>query len=175
MTDSVKLVGEFANDSMQGFFTRNLEQPFRTAVRDSVKLRGLNEMAITVTAADAVDQEVTEHLQQIIVQTGAPVKLLDVNLGRANPPDAIKNQRVETAAQEQRIITEQQRKLAEDQRKMAEESRAAADRAYNEKMGLSAGQYVALEAIKMQREVCAGGKCSFLLGTGALPTIEVGR
>ena len=46
-----------------------------------------------------------------------------------NPPDAILHQRVETAAQEQRINTEKQKKLAEDQRKMAEESRAAAEQA----------------------------------------------
>jgi len=43
---------------------------------------------------------------------------------RANPPDAIKNQRIETATQEQRIQTEQQTKLAEVQRKSAEEARA---------------------------------------------------
>ncbi len=86
-----------------------------------------------------------------------PVKILDVSLGRANPPDAILHQRVETAAQEQRINTEKQKKLAEDQRKLAEESRAAADQAYNQKMGLNTEQYVALQAIQMQRDVCAQG------------------
>jgi len=44
-----------------------------------------------------------------------------MTVGRANPPDAIKNQRIETATQEQRIQTEQQTKLAEVQRKSAEE------------------------------------------------------
>ncbi len=34
------------------------------------------------------------------------MKLLDVNLGRANPPDAIKHHRIDTATQEQRINTE---------------------------------------------------------------------
>lgn len=174
VTDSVMLIEKFANDSMQGFFARNLEQPFRTAVRDSVKERGLNEMAINVTAAEAVDEEVTRHLQRIIKETGVPIKLLDVNLGRANPPDAIKHQRIDTATQEQRIITEQQRKLAEDQRKAAEDSRAAADQAYIQKMGLNPRQYVELEAIKMQRDVCAaGGKCTFLIGGGVVPTLDV--
>ena len=45
-------------------------------------------------------------------------------MGRANPPDSIKNQRIETAAQEQRANAEKQRKLAEDQRKEAEQARA---------------------------------------------------
>lgn len=87
----------------------------------------------------------------------------------------IKHQRIATAEQEQRQKTEQQRKLAEDQRKAAEESRASADAAYNYKMQLSPDQYLRLEAIKMQREVCAGGKCSFILGGNAVPTLDLHR
>jgi regulator of protease activity HflC (stomatin/prohibitin superfamily) len=178
ITDSVKLVRDFGADISEsngtpGFWMRNLDQPYRTAVRDSVKKHGMNEMAINATAAEAVDQEVTNHLLAIVKETGVPVKILDVSLGRANPPDAILHQRVETAAQEQRINTEKQRKLAEDQRKMAEESRAAADQAYNQKMGLNTEQYVSLRAIEMQRDVCAKGGCTFLFGGNATPLINL--
>lgn len=175
--DSVKLIRDFGGDvaanGVPGFWTRNLDQPYRTAVRDSVKAHGMNEMAIQATAAEAVDQVVTNHLLAIVKETGVPIKVLDVSLGRANPPDAILHQRVETAAQEQRINTEKQRKLAEDQRKMAEESRAAADQAYNQKMGLNTEQYVALRALDMQREVCAKGGCTFLFGGNATPLINL--
>lgn len=180
IVDSVKLVRDYGADSVgteqqpiPGFWVRNLDQPFRTAVRDSVKKHGMNEMAINATAAEAVDAEVTTHLLAIVKETGVPVKILDVSLGRANPPDAILHQRVETAAQEQRINTEKQRKLAEDQRKMAEESRAAADQAYNQKMGLNTEQYVSLRAIEMQREVCAKGGCTFLFGGNATPLVNL--
>jgi regulator of protease activity HflC (stomatin/prohibitin superfamily) len=177
ITDSPKLVRDFGADQndqgVPGFWTRNLDQPFRTATRDAVKKRGMNEMAILATAAEAVDKEVTAHLHAIVKETGVPIHVIDVTLGRANPPDEIKSQRVATAEQEQRVNTERQRKLAEDMRKAAEESRAAADQAYIQRMGLSAQQYVALEAIKMQREVCGGGKCTFLLGGGVVPTIDV--
>ena len=176
VTDSVKLVRDFGAELASngpGFWIRNLDQPFRTAVRDSVKTHGMNEMAIQATAAEAVDRVVTEHLLTIIKDTGVPVRILDVSLGRANPPDAILHQRVETAAQEQRINTEKQKKLAEDQRKMAEESRAAADQAYNQKMGLNTEQYVALRAIEMQREVCAKGNCTFLFGGNATPLLNL--
>jgi uncharacterized membrane protein YqiK len=176
VVDSVKLVRDFGADytnGMPGFWLRNLDQPFRTAVRDSVKTHGMNEMAIQATAAEAVDKVVTEHLLTIVKETGVPVRILDVSLGRANPPDAILHQRVETAAQEQRINTERQKKLAEDQRKMAEESRAAADQAYNQKMGLNTEQYVALQAIQMQREVCAKGGCTFLFGGNATPLLNL--
>ena len=176
ITDSVKLVRDFGQDiagGKPGFWMRNLDQPFRTAVRDSVKAHGMNEMAIQATAAEQVDRVVTEHLLTIIKESGVPVRVLDMSLGRANPPDAILHQRVETAAQEQRINTEKQKKLAEDQRKMAEESRAAADQAYNQKMGLNSEQYVALQAIQMQREVCAKGGCTFLYGGNAVPLINM--
>lgn len=175
--DSVKLVRDFGADvganGTPGFFIRNLDQPFRTAVRDAVKAHGMNEMAIQATAADEVDRVVTEHLLTIIKETGVPVKILDVSLGRANPPDAILHQRVETAAQEQRINTEKQKKLAEDQRKLAEESRAAADQAYNQKMGLNTEQYVALQAIQMQRDVCGKGTCTFIYGANATPMLNL--
>jgi len=175
--DSVKLVRDFGADmggnAAPGFWTRNLDQPFRTAVRDAVKKHGMNEMAIQATAADEVDNVVTEHLLNIVKETGVPVKILDVSLGRANPPDAILHQRVETAAQEQRINTEKQKKLAEDQRKLAEESRAAADQAYNQKMGLNTEQYVALQAIQMQRDVCAKGTCTFIYGASATPMLNL--
>jgi len=176
VTDSVKLVRDFGAERtgpVPGFWLRNLDQPFRTAVRDSVKAHGMNEMAIQATAAEMVDKVVTEHLLQIIKETGVPVRILDVSLGRANPPDAILHQRVETAAQEQRINTEKQKKLAEDQRKLAEESRAAADQAYNQKMGLNTEQYVALQAIQMQRDVCAKGTCTFIYGANATPMLNL--
>jgi regulator of protease activity HflC (stomatin/prohibitin superfamily) len=177
IVDSVKLVRDFGADvgaeGIPGFWIRNLDQPFRTAVRDSVKAHGMNEMAIQATAAEMVDKVVTDHLLAIVKETGVPVKILDVSLGRANPPDAILHQRVETAAQEQRINTERQKKLAEDQRKAAEESRAAADQAYNQKMGLNTEQYVALQAIQMQRDVCAKGTCTFIFGANATPLLNL--
>jgi hypothetical protein len=96
-----------------------------------------------------------------------------MTVGRANPPDAIKNQRIETAAQEQRVQTEKQIKLAEDQRKAAEEARAAADNAYRQALGLSPEQYVQLKRIEMERAVCGEGKCTFIENGSAVPTFAV--
>ena len=193
--DSVKLVSKFVADRIYqpwqcpkpgegcqgepegwGFWNRNIDQPLRTAVRDSVKMRDMQEMAISQTAADAVGNEVATAAIKIVQQTGVPILFSAVNVGRVNPPDAIKNQRVETAAQEQRAITEQQTKLAEDQRKAAEQSRAAADNAYREAMQLSPDQFLQLERIKMQRDVCGKqGTCTFFIGGGPNPVIDVGR
>jgi hypothetical protein len=95
-----------------------------------------------------------------------------MTVGRANPPDAIKTQRVETAAQEQRANTERQKKLAEDQRKESETARATADNAYRNALGMSSEQFIQLEAIHAQREVCMKGGCVFITG-GAQPLINV--
>lgn len=181
VVDSVKLVGKYGADvdektGIPGFWDRNIDQPLRTAVRDSVKQRDMQDMAISQTAADAVGKEVSTAAIQIVQQTGVPILFTAINVGRVNPPDAIKNQRIETAAQEQRAITEQQTKLAEDQRKAAEQSRAAADNAYREAMQLSPDKFLQLERIKMQRDVCGhGGNCTFFIGSGPSPVIDVGK
>jgi hypothetical protein len=184
VTDPVKLVTQFganrnkdSNGSPEGweFWARNIDQPMQNAVRDAVKKRDMQEMAISQTAADAVGQEVKAAALSIVQQTGVPIVITAINVGRVNPPDAIKNQRIETAAQEQRAITEQQTKLAEDQRKMAEQSRAAADNAYREAMDLSPDQYLQLERIKMQRDVCTHAACTFFIGGGPVPTIDAGK
>jgi hypothetical protein len=170
VTNSVQLVTKFGAD--ENWFARNIEQPFRNAVRDAVKKRGMNEMAIDASAAEAVDKEVTDATEALIKADGIPIQLIGVTLGRANPPDAIKHQRIDTATQEQRIQTEKQRKLAEDQRLAAEQSRANADNAYREAMKLSPDQFLTLESIHAMRDVCGGGKCSFVTA-GALPTFGI--
>lgn len=177
--DSVKLVSKFGADYDEktgwGFWQRNIDQPLRTAVRDSVKQRDMQEMAISQTAADAVGTEISAAAIKIIQQTGVPIAFSAINVGRVNPPDAIKNQRIETAAQEQRAITEQQTKLAEDQRKAAEQSRANADNAYRESMQLSPDQFLQLERIKMQRDVCTHSQCTFFIGGGVSPVMDLGK
>lgn len=175
ITDSVRLVKDFGADDGphgMGFWSRVLAQPFNQLARDAVKKHGLNEMAINVSAADSVDTEITARFSDEISKRGVPITLLGVTLGRANPPDAIKNQRIATAEQQQRQLTEQQAKLAEDQRKMHEESRAAADNAYRQSMHLDVDQYIKLLQIDMLKHVCSGGKCTFINGS-VTPTFGV--
>jgi regulator of protease activity HflC (stomatin/prohibitin superfamily) len=173
VVDSVALIRNFG----QNWYANNVEQPFgqfvRQAVRQAVRKHGMNETAISTTALDAIDAEIRDDLTAFIKDKQLPVKLVTMTVGRANPPDAIKNQRIETAAQEQRVQTEKQIKLAEDQRKAAEEARAAADNAYRQALGLSPEQYVQLKRIEMERAVCAEGKCTFIDNGGAVPTFAV--
>ena len=157
VTDSVALIKNFGAE----WYRNNLEEPFKTMVRQAVRKRGMNETAISTTALDDIDKEIHDALIAFIADKSLPVKLVTMTVGKANPPDSVKHQRIETATQEQRIQTEMQKKLAEDQRLRAEQSRANADNAYRESMHLSPEQFIQLEMIKMQEEVCGrDGKAS---------------
>ncbi len=170
VTDSVKLVKEFGPD----WYKTNVEAEFMNRVRQAVRKHGMNETAIDTTAIDEIDTEVSSEMEKYIQSSGLPLKMVQVTVGKANPPDSIKSQRIETAAQQQRQLTEMQRKLAEDQRKKAEESRAAADNAYREAMKLSPDQYLQLEMIKMQHDACKAGNCTFIAGgAGVTPVLPV--
>ncbi len=169
VTDSVDLVKNFGPD----WYKNNVEQEFAQLVRQAVRKRGMNEIAIQTSAIDAVDAEVSNGMTAYMKDKGLPLKIITMTVGRANPPDAIKNQRIETAAQEQRVQTEMQIKLAEDQRRLAETSRAAADNAYREAIGLSPEQYVQLKKIEMEQAVCADSKCTFIENGSVTPTVSV--
>jgi regulator of protease activity HflC (stomatin/prohibitin superfamily) len=173
VVDSVALINNFGPQ----WYSNNVEQPFATMVRQAVRKHGMNETAISTTALDDIDNEIRDNLSAFMKEKALPVKLVTMTVGRANPPDSIKSQRIETAAQEQRIQTEKQMKLAEDQRMQAEQSRASADNAYREAMHLSPEQFIQLESIKMQAAVCGpSGKaaCTFIQN-GATPVYNLGK
>jgi hypothetical protein len=168
VTDSVKLIQQFG----ENWYNVNVAAEFSNRVRQAVRKHGMNETAIDTKAIDAIDAEVTLAMQQYFVDSSMPIKMVQMTVGKANPPDAIKNQRIETATQQQRQMTEQQRKLAEDQRKAAEVSRAVADNAYRNEMQLSPAQFLQLETIKMQWDVCASkSTCNLIIGGNAIPAI----
>lgn len=172
VTNSVILIKNFGPH----WYDNNIEKEFANRVRQAVRKHGMNDTAISTSAIEAIDDEVSKAMETYIKSAGLPLKLIQITVGKANPPDSVKDQRIETAAQEQRALTEQKRKLAEDQRKEAEKSRAEADNAFRNAMDMSPEQYLRLENIKMQRDVCAGGKCTFILTDGKVsPIINANR
>src|SRR5947207_13614901 len=54
VTDSVVLIKNFRVN----WYRNNLEEQFKTLVRQAVRKRGMNETAISTTALDAVDAEI---------------------------------------------------------------------------------------------------------------------
>lgn len=162
VTDSVKLIRDYG----EGWYATNVEAEFRNRVRQSVRKYGMNETAIDTTAIEKIDQEVTRAMELYIKQTGIPIKLLAVTVGKANPPDAVRTQRAVSAAEEQRLNTEEKTRQAEIARKQAQIAKADADNAYRTEMNLSPAQFIELERIKMMRAACAGEgrNCTFIAG-----------
>lgn len=171
VTDSVRLIREFGID----WYKTNVRAEFLNRMRQAVRKHGMNEVAIETTAIDDIDREVSEAMEDYLKSANIPVRLIQVTVGKANPPDAIKTQRIETATQQQAILTQQQRKKAEDERLAAEQSRANADRVYQLEMKLSTDQFVMLEWFKTFREVCHGAKCTIVTNGGVTPVIPVGK
>ena len=171
VVDPVALVKDFGQD----WYKNNVEQEFFNRVRSAVKKHGMNETAIQTTAIDEIDSEVSREMTDYLSENKLPIRLIKITVGKANPPDAVRNQRVETAQQEQRVLTEQKRDLAEQSRKAAEQSRAEADNAYRLAMNLSPAQFVEMQRIKMQTEVCAvpDAKCTFIIGSQVDPVVNV--
>ncbi len=163
VTDPVTLISHFGAD----WYHNNVEREFAILMRDQVKTHGMNETAIASTALDDIDRRVGTGMDAYLKQAALPVRLIGVTAGKANPPDAVKSQRIETAQQEQRALTEAQTKIAEDARKAAETSRVEADNAYRNSLGLSPQQFIELQRIKMQQEVCLRQTCTFVAGNAA--------
>jgi regulator of protease activity HflC (stomatin/prohibitin superfamily) len=170
ITDSVDLIKNFGIK----FYETNIQNEFRNRVRQAVRKHGMNETAISTTAIDAIDAEVTQQMEAYLRSAHMPIRLIKITVGKANPPDAIKDQRIKTAQEQQRQITEVQTKIAEDARKAAEAARADADNAYRQSLGLSAEQFVQIQAINMQRDVCTKSACTFITGN-ATPVVHTGR
>ena len=163
VTDSVGLIKNFGDN----WYGNNIDSVFRNRVRQAVRKYGMNEVAIDTSAVEAIDNEVTAAMQTYIAQAKIPVRLIRLTVGKANPPDSVKDQRVKTAQEEQRRKTEDMTRQAEDARKAAEASRAAADNAYRGEMGLSPQQFVELERIHMMKDACSKETCTFIIGNAS--------
>lgn len=160
VTDSVKVIEKFG----EKWFLHNVETTFRNLVRQAVRKYGMNEVAIDTIAIEAIDNEVTTKLETYLKSEKLPVRLVRMTVGKANPPKLIKDQRVETANEEQREKTQAKTQAAEISRKNAEQARAEADNAYRTAMNLSPAQFVELQKIEALKTVCTENKCTFIQG-----------
>lgn len=170
VNDSVKLVklfsggGEINGTENRRWYDANIKPVVNNYVRDAFKSQTMHALAIEASGTAKVEDAVTKKLAQYIASKGIPVDVVNFNLGRVNPPEEIKRQRVRTAEEQQRQETERQTKLAEDNRLAAEQARANADNGYRKEMGLTPEQFVDLQRIKMMHDVCDNKGCTFIVG-----------
>lgn len=171
VVDPVALVSKFSGGMEPSdpkdypvWYTQNVQSLLNNYIRDSFKSYDMHSLAIETTGTNAVEKEVRQRLDAYIKQRGLPVELINFTLGRVNPPQGIKTQRIRTAEEQQRQQTELQTKIAEQNREQAEKARADADNAYRQAMSLSPEQFVEMQRIKMMHDVCDNKGCTFIVG-----------
>lgn len=173
VTDSVSLVRNFNGGGAENgtenkaWYTNNIEPVENNYVRDAFKEHDMHSLAIASSGTNAVEAEVKARLAAYISERHIPATIVNFTLGRINPPQPIKTQRIKTAEEQQRQQTELQTKIAEDNRKSAETARAVADDAYRNTMGLSPEQFVELQRINMMQKVCDNKSCTFIVGNAS--------
>ena len=169
ITDTVAMVSHFGDQ----WYENNVQQKFRNIVRDEAKKYSMTELAISGQVVADMEKSIENSLRTYVDSQKVPVRVIDVTISKINPPDEVMGQIKVTAEQQQRIKTEGQRKLAEDARKSAESSRAAADKTYQDQMGLTGQQFVSLEQIRMcgEKQTCT----VILGGNGITPMLPVGK
>ena len=82
VTDSVVLIQNFGPE----WYRNNLEEPFKTMVRQAVRKRGMNETAISTVALDDIDSEINDQLMAFMKQKSLPVELVTMTVGRPIRP-----------------------------------------------------------------------------------------
>ena len=162
-----KLIDSFGS----GWFDNNISLQYLAVVREAVKKKSMSEMMSDVSAAQDVDDEVTKGLKKIVVDSGLPIEILGVSLGRAKPNEAVLAQMNETAQQQQRKKTLVEATQAERQREQEQIAKARADNAYRNAMQLTPEMFLELERIKLYSEACRYQSATCIIGTAQMPTI----
>ncbi len=173
------LVQKFGSGPITAFRTLVLQEgegtkktptgEFMSFLRDQVRhhhsavfIAAQNEDGTLSEQAANVENATREHINAFLNKNSAGmIEVVNIALGRANPPDGVRRTIEATAQQAQEIKTQQERKRAADARALAEVAVAAADNAYLNAMNFSSDQFVQLRKIEMQREVCRTNTCLF--------------
>ncbi|QVD49302.1 hypothetical protein LUCX_232 [Xanthomonas phage vB_XciM_LucasX] len=166
VTDWPRMMKEFGPE----WWKNNLERPYFSFVREEIKVRSMKEMMSSTTVSKEVDDSLTTALTNKVKELNLPVRIVEINLGRAKPNAKILEQMNDTAAEQQRLLTLEQSRLAEIKRAQQQEAKAIADNAYRNKIGLNVSEFVQLQLADKQIEACKGAKeCVFLpVGTPAV-------
>lgn len=150
-TDARTLVSKFG---AKDWFGNNLERQYMSIVREAVKQETMTHMMSDVATATRVDNEITKAVQELVIQSKLPLRILGVTLGRAKPNENVLLQMNETAAQQQRTKSLFAATIAEEQRAKEQAAKATADNAYRNALGMNSEQFIQLEAIKAYSIAC---------------------
>lgn len=150
VTDPALLVKRFGDD----WFKSSLERPYLTAVREQVRGQTMSDLMANQSIVKEVDDRLTDAAVNAVKNAGLPIRIIDINLGKAKPAPEVITEMNATAAQTQRKLTLVQSEQAEIQREAEQKAKAKADNAYRNEMNLNTSEFVQLELSKRLVEAC---------------------
>ncbi len=155
------------------WYERKIKEKYRTIIRDLGRENTMFELTTDPNLVAVLEKRTFEETSQYITEQKIPVILNRVTIGKVSPPDAVIEETIKTAAQNQRDKTENARAKAELSRKQAEINKAIADRAYRENFGMSTLEYLRLRELEIEKEkleiVRGKDNVSIILNSGAIP------
>lgn len=140
------------------WFENNVRAQYIALVREEVKGHDMKAMMSSPAIAKTVDDNITTNIRAHIKESGIPIEILGISLGRAQPNPEVLTQMNKTAAEQQRKLTLEAATAAEEQRKLEQEKKAEADNAYRTSLNLSMDDYVVIRVAQLQKEACEVAK-----------------
>lgn len=134
------------------WYENNIKENFRKTLRDRLSAYDMPTLTTNREIYAKINQDINNHVKQIIVEKKMPVIVVDVMVGRATPNKGALEEIDRTSAQIQAKQTQIKRGEMEDARKTAEKKRATADKAYMEELGLSTSEFIHLRSLEIQKE-----------------------
>jgi len=134
------------------WYKNSIQETFRTSVRNKASGHSCFELSSDRKILDSLSMSILNEMITYAKSQNIPVDIQQVLIGSVTPPQAILDETVLTAAQNQNKLTQDSRKTAEDARKEAEKSKAMADQAYQLQMGMTADQYLHMRTIEIEKE-----------------------
>ena len=160
------------------WYENNLERQFQEMVRNHAKKYEAFALMNNSQVSDEMSRSIEKQVVEFINSINLPVKVINVSIGKVNPPKEVIQQTIETAAQEQKQKTEQQRANAELARAQAEKNKALADRAYKEAAQMNTKEYLTLRSLEIELAKVQMAKekqnVTIIMGN-AVPTLDVNK
>lgn len=134
------------------WYDNSLSPGLRTIVRNEFSKYELFDLSSKRETSVNIQKYLKTYLTKQIDTLGLPVKVINVSIAGISPPEEVLNETKKTAAHNQEIYSQTQRALAEAARKNAEVNKAIADKAYQQEMGMTTQEYLALRHLEIEKE-----------------------
>jgi regulator of protease activity HflC (stomatin/prohibitin superfamily) len=161
------------------WYENSIQETFRTSVRNKASGHNCFELSSDRKILDSLQMAILNEMTAYAKSLNIPIDIQQVLIGSVVPPQAVLDETVLTAAQNQSILTQDARKMAEDARAAAEKSKALADQAYQQQMNMTIDQYLHIRTIEIEKEKVElvkdkqNANISFIFGGGVTPVYPV--